>query len=85
MTFANAKVYIIQMLLRILNNGRSIWRTLRLAKRLNDQADDSIADRWDIMARFADFEINGEKLPVEFFLDWAKVGDSEPPATRAMS
>jgi hypothetical protein len=29
--------------------------------------------RWDIMARFADFEINGERLPAEFFLDWAKV------------
>ncbi|KAJ9111425.1 hypothetical protein QFC19_001194 [Naganishia cerealis] len=27
---------------------------------------------WDIMARFADFEINGERLPAEFFLDWAK-------------
>lgn len=25
------------------------------------------------MARFADFEINGERLPAEFFLDWAKV------------
>ena len=25
------------------------------------------------MARFADFEVNGERLPAEFFLDWAKV------------
>ncbi|KAJ9104453.1 hypothetical protein QFC21_001948 [Naganishia friedmannii] len=32
---------------------------------------------WDIMARFADFEINGEHLPAEFFLDWAKVAEDE--------
>lgn len=25
------------------------------------------------MVRFADFEVNGERLPAEFFLDWAKV------------
>ncbi|ODN95177.1 hypothetical protein L198_04564 [Cryptococcus wingfieldii CBS 7118] len=32
---------------------------------------------WDIIVRFADFEINGERLPVEFFLDWAKVAEDE--------
>ncbi|KAJ9115058.1 hypothetical protein QFC22_005386 [Naganishia vaughanmartiniae] len=32
---------------------------------------------WDIMARFADFEIDGERLPAEFFLDWAKVAEDE--------
>lgn len=32
---------------------------------------------WDIIARFADTEINGERLPVEFFLDWAKVAEDE--------
>jgi hypothetical protein len=31
------------------------------------------AHRWDIIARFADFDVDGEKLPVEFYLDWAKV------------
>lgn len=30
------------------------------------------------MARFADFEINGERLPAEFFLDWAKVSIIRP-------
>jgi uncharacterized ferritin-like protein (DUF455 family) len=32
---------------------------------------------WDIIARFADFEIDGERLPVEYFLDWAKVAEDE--------
>jgi hypothetical protein len=32
---------------------------------------------WDIIARFADFEVNGERLPVEYFLDWAKVAEDE--------
>jgi hypothetical protein len=32
---------------------------------------------WDIIARFADFELNGERLPVEYFLDWAKVAEDE--------
>jgi hypothetical protein len=32
---------------------------------------------WDIIARFADFEVQGERLPVEFFLDWAKVAEDE--------
>ncbi|KAJ9114579.1 hypothetical protein QFC20_001453 [Naganishia adeliensis] len=37
----------------------------------------SLSLSWDIMARFADFEINGERLPAEFFLDWAKVAEDE--------
>lgn len=32
---------------------------------------------WDIIARFADAEVDGERLPVEFFLDWAKVAEDE--------
>jgi uncharacterized ferritin-like protein (DUF455 family) len=32
---------------------------------------------WDIIARFADTEIEGQRLPVEFFLDWAKVAEDE--------
>ncbi|WWC64672.1 uncharacterized protein I303_107283 [Kwoniella dejecticola CBS 10117] len=32
---------------------------------------------WDIIARFADFTVNGERLPVEYFLDWAKVAEDE--------
>ncbi|WVF73026.1 hypothetical protein IAT40_007844 [Kwoniella sp. CBS 6097] len=32
---------------------------------------------WDIIARFADFQVNGERLPVAFFLDWAKVAEDE--------
>ncbi|OWZ52216.1 hypothetical protein J010_04903 [Cryptococcus neoformans] len=32
---------------------------------------------WDIIARFAHVEVNGERLPVEFFLDWAKVAEDE--------
>ncbi|WWC94776.1 hypothetical protein V866_001625 [Kwoniella sp. B9012] len=33
---------------------------------------------WDIIARFADFTTNnGERLPVEYFLDWAKVAEDE--------
>ncbi|WWD19565.1 hypothetical protein CI109_104026 [Kwoniella shandongensis] len=32
---------------------------------------------WDIIARFADFNVNGERLPNEFFLDWAKVAEDE--------
>lgn len=32
---------------------------------------------WDIIARFADVEIEGQRLPVEFFLDWAKVAEDE--------
>ena len=32
---------------------------------------------WDIIARFADVEVQGERLPVEFFLDWAKVAEDE--------
>nr|XP_019010243.1 uncharacterized protein I206_04711 [Kwoniella pini CBS 10737]OCF49024.1 hypothetical protein I206_04711 [Kwoniella pini CBS 10737] len=32
---------------------------------------------WDIIARFADCTVNGERLPVEFFLDWAKVAEDE--------
>ncbi|WVQ84301.1 hypothetical protein IAT38_006453 [Cryptococcus sp. DSM 104549] len=32
---------------------------------------------WDIIARFADFEVNGERLPVAYFLDWAKVAEDE--------
>ncbi|WWC91625.1 uncharacterized protein L201_006571 [Kwoniella dendrophila CBS 6074] len=32
---------------------------------------------WDIIARFADFTINGERLPIEYFLDWAKVAEDE--------
>ncbi|EJT50762.1 hypothetical protein A1Q1_08110 [Trichosporon asahii var. asahii CBS 2479] len=32
---------------------------------------------WDIIARFAEFEIEGERLPVEYFLDWAKVAEDE--------
>ncbi|KAK8853153.1 hypothetical protein IAR55_003854 [Kwoniella newhampshirensis] len=32
---------------------------------------------WDIIARFADIQINGERLPNEFFLDWAKVAEDE--------
>lgn len=29
------------------------------------------------MARFAHFTVNGERLPVEFYLDWAKVAEDE--------
>lgn len=32
---------------------------------------------WDIIARFADTEVEGQRLPVEFFLDWAKVAEDE--------
>ncbi|RXK37771.1 hypothetical protein M231_04927 [Tremella mesenterica] len=32
---------------------------------------------WDIIARFADFCVGGERLPVEYFLDWAKVAEDE--------
>ncbi|KAL1409946.1 hypothetical protein Q8F55_003945 [Vanrija albida] len=32
---------------------------------------------WDIIARFAEFEVEGERLPVDFFLDWAKVAEDE--------
>ncbi|KAE8539458.1 hypothetical protein D1P53_004559 [Cryptococcus gattii VGV] len=32
---------------------------------------------WDIIARFAHVEVSGERLPVEFFLDWAKVAEDE--------
>ncbi|OXG29357.1 hypothetical protein C360_05473 [Cryptococcus neoformans Bt15] len=32
---------------------------------------------WDIIARFAHVEVNGERLPIEFFLDWAKVAEDE--------
>lgn len=32
---------------------------------------------WDIIARFAEVEVAGERLPVEFFLDWAKVAEDE--------
>lgn len=32
---------------------------------------------WDIIARFAEYEIDGERLPVEYFLDWAKVAEDE--------
>lgn len=32
---------------------------------------------WDIIARFADVEVDGERLPIEFFLDWAKVAEDE--------
>nr|ODN94039.1 hypothetical protein L203_00213 [Cryptococcus depauperatus CBS 7841] len=32
---------------------------------------------WDIIARFAHYEVNSKRLPVEFFLDWAKVAEDE--------
>jgi hypothetical protein len=32
---------------------------------------------WDIIARFAEVKVEGERLPVEFFLDWAKVAEDE--------
>ncbi|CDZ96587.1 duf455-domain-containing protein [Phaffia rhodozyma] len=32
---------------------------------------------WDVIARFAVTEINGQSLPIEFYLDWAKVAEDE--------
>lgn len=55
----------------------SILATANFADALANIEQYAIDLAWDIIARFADFEINGERLPVQFFLDWAKVAEDE--------
>lgn len=53
------------------------YRVLTCADALANIEQYAIDLAWDIIARFADTEIEGQRLPVEFFLDWAKVAEDE--------
>ncbi len=53
------------------------WRLIRNTDALANIEQWAIDLAWDIIARFSDFSVNGEKLLVEFFLDWAKVRQRE--------